>query len=243
MEIVPGVHMIPGIRWSRAYLIVGDRLALVDSGLPWHTKIVMDYVSSIGREPAELDLILVTHGHPDHTSGALAITKRTGAQVVAHVGDTKSLSDREVSLSYMGVFNSLNVPLPFLQRTLVSRVVSDGQVLPDHGGVRVIHSPGHTPGSVCYLLESRGVIFTGDTVFSDGHELRRSVPFPGSDLQQYRRSLDMLAKLEFDTMCGGHGVPLVSGASKRLRELQETDPEPPTWGRLLKSVPRRLLGG
>ena len=242
MEIVPGVHMIPGIRWSRAYLIEGDRLALVDSGLPWHTKSVMDYVSSIGRNPTELDLILVTHSHPDHTSGALAISKRTGAEIVAHVGDTKRHSDQEVSLSYMGVFNSHKVPLPFLQRTLVSMVASDGQVLPDHGGIRVIHSPGHTPGSVCYLLESSGVLFSGDTVFSDGHGLSRSVPFPGSDLQRYRRSLDMLAELEFDTLCGGHGVPLVSGASKRLRELQEANPEPPTWGRLVKSIPRRLLG-
>ena len=240
MEVLPGIHIVPGIRWSRVYLIEDDTLALVDSGLPWHTKTVLNYVRSIGRQPDELGSILMTHSHPDHTTGALAISRRTGAEVVAHRDDTKTHSDREVSLSYMGVFNSLRVPLPFFQRTLVSNVVTDGQVLPIMGGIRVIHSPGHTPGSVCYLLESRGLLFSGDTLFSDGKRLSRSVPFPGYNGRHYRQSLDELATLEFDALCGGHGSPLIGGASDKLRELLAKKPEPPSWGQVLKSIPGRL---
>ena len=240
MEILPGVHMVPGIRWSRAYLIEDDSMALVDAGLPWNARSVTAYIRSIGRRPEDLGWILMTHSHPDHASGALGISRRTGAEIVAHAQDTKSHSDNVVSLSYMGVFTSLKLPLPFLQRAPVGRTVADGEVLPVLGGIRVVHTPGHTPGSVCYLLESRGVMFSGDTLFSNGKQLSRSVPFPGSNNRHYRNSLDMLGELKFDALCGGHGRPLVGGASDKLRDLMRVRPDPPTWGWFLKSIPGRL---
>lgn len=240
MEILPGIHMLPGVQWSRAYLIEDDSLALVDTGLPWNVKRVLKYIESIGRKPEELETILMTHSHPDHAGGALSISKRTGAEIVAHSNDTRTHSNNQTSLSYMGMFSALNLPVPFLQRTPVSRLLSDGQIIPVLGGIRVIHTPGHTSGSVCYLLQSRSLLFSGDTLFSNGKRVSRSVPFPGSNSNQYRESLNGLAKLEFDALCGGHGVPMISGASDRLRELLALRPEPPSWGAFLKSVPRRV---
>ena len=233
--------MVPGVRWSRVYLIEDETLALVDSGLPWNVGGVLKYIRAIGRNPDDLRLVLMTHSHPDHTAGALGLRRRTGAEIVAHAGDTRWHADQEVSLSYMRVFTSLKAPIPFLQRTPVARLVEDGEVLPALGGVRVIHTPGHTSGSVCYLLEDRSLLFSGDTAFSNGRRLSRSLPFFGSDMQDYRRSLDRLAALEFDTLCGGHGEPLVGGASDRLRELLATRPSPPTWPQFLARIPSRMV--
>ncbi|MCH7746438.1 MAG: MBL fold metallo-hydrolase, partial [Chloroflexi bacterium] len=179
MEIIPGVHAVPGVRWSRIYLIEGDTLALVDTGLPWSAQRVFNYIESIGRKPEELDTILMTHSHPDHTGGALKIIERTGAEIIAHADDTRSHSDNKTSPSDLGTGSSFRAPLPFLRGTPVSQHVSDGQVLPMQGGIRVIHTPGHTPGSVCYLIENRGLLFSGDTAFSNGKRVSRSVPFPG----------------------------------------------------------------
>ena len=243
MEFLPGVHRVPGVTWSRTYLIEDETLALVDTGLPWHARRILDHIRSIGRKPEELSLILITHAHPDHTSGALAIRKRTGAEIVAHAGDTKTHSNREVSLSYMGVFTSLKLPLPFLQRTSVDTLVTDGQMIPAFEGIRVLHTPGHTRGSVCYLLENRNLLIAGDTLFSNGTRLSRSVPFPGYDAQLYQESLNRLVALRFDALCGGHGAPLVGEASDRLRELLAAKPDPPSWGDLVKSMPRRLYRG
>ena len=241
MEIRPGVHAVPGICWSRVYLIEGETLVLVDSGLPWNVGRVLRYIRSIGRNPEDLGMVLMTHSHPDHSAGALGISRRTGADIVAHAGDTRTHGDRGVSLSYMRVFTSLNAPIPFLQRAPVARLVKDGDVLPVLGGVRVIHTPGHTPGSVCYLLEDRSVLFSGDTAFSNGRRLSRSLPFFGSRTDDYRRSLERLAGLEFETLCGGHGEPMVGGASDRLRELLTARPDPPTWPQFLARIPSRMV--
>ena len=56
-------------------------------------------------------------------------------------------------------------------------------------------------------------------------------------------TLERLAELEFDVLCGGHGRALRGGASDKFRDLLAARPEPPTWGDMLKSMPRRILGG
>ena len=240
VEVLPGIHLVSGIPWSRVYLIEDKKLAMVDSGPPWGARKVVSYIRSIGRNPEDLEFILMTHSHPDHASGALPLIKRTGARLLAHPGDTQTLPTKEVCLSYLGLLGGLKVALPFLRGAPVTQTLEEGLFLPILEGVRVLHTPGHTPGSVCYLLESRGVMFSGDTVFSNGQTLSRSVPFPRSNRSDYRQSLRRLATLEFDALCGGHGKPLLTGASDKLRALLAAQPEPPTWGGLIKGIPRRL---
>ena len=242
MEIFPGVHMVPSVRLSRVYLIVGESLALVDSGLPWNPSGIVKYIRSIGRDPSELRQILVTHSHPDHTGGTLSLVKATGAQVVAHRSDTKRLNGNRAILAYLGHLGKVTAPLPFMGKAPVTSLVEDGDVLPIHGGMRVIHTPGHTAGSVCYLLEDLGVLFSGDTIFSDGQQLSRSVPFPGYDRERYIRSLKRLSELSFEGVCGGHGDPLREGGSVTLRALLRASPDPPTWGGFFKSIPQRVSG-
>ena len=234
MELLPGVHMVPGIRLSRVYLIEDETLALIDTGPFWSARKVLTYIRAIGRRPEDLGLILTTHSHPDHYNSAVPLTRRTGARLVAHAGDTRVLSNDEVRL---------RPQLPFLRGTPVDQTVEEGEVLPIGGGIRVIHTPGHTPGSVCYLLEGKSVLFSGDTIFSDGNKISRSVPFPRYNGHDLRGSLRRLAGLEFDALCGGHGAPLIGGASDRLRDLLATHPDPPTWGGLIRGIPRRLFLG
>ena len=197
MEIVPGVHVIDSVRWTRVYLVEDSRLTLIDSGMPWSPRGVLKYIESIGRKLEELDLILMTHSHPDHTSGAVSISKRTGAKIVAHPHDTKTHKHGLVSLSYMGVFGSLKLPLPFFKRTPVAHLVEDGDKVPLLEDINVIHTPGHTQGSVCYYLESKNVMFSGDTLFSDGKRVSRSVPFPGYDSESYQQSLNRRSSARF----------------------------------------------
>ena len=243
MEIAPGVHIVPGTRLSRIYLIEDkDALTLIDAGLPGSARRVFEYIERIGRRREELARILMTHNHPDHAGGAPKICAGGKAQVSAHPHDAPARRAGERSLAYMGAFNALDLPLPFLRRVSVSRLIGDGDVIPVAGGMRVIHTPGHTPGSVCFLLQEQSLLFSGDTIFSDGRRVSRSIPFPGSDAAQYRQSLERLAGMRFDILCGGHGAPLLGGASDMLQALLERKPRPPNWGEFMfKRLPRRLI--
>ena len=232
--------MIPSAKWARVYLIVGETLTLVDSGLPWHPGGILNYIRSIGRRPDELKHILVTHSHPDHVGGTLSLVRKTGAAIIAHRSDTRPDHNNDLRLGYTGFLGPVPVPIPLLGRTGVSLLAEDGDILPLHGGIRVIHTPGHTRGSVCFLLEESKALFSGDTIFSDGKRLSRSVPFPGYDRDSYIRSLKRLSEFEFEGVFGGHGHPMLQGGRHVLGQLIESRPEPPTWGDFFGSIPGRL---
>ena len=79
-----------------------------------------------------------------------------------------------------------------------------------------MHTPGHTPGSVCLYLEEQKVLFTGDTLLTDGYCFRRPVPFPGTSFGNYRASV---ARLPFEAACVEHGTPLCQGGAADLQEM------------------------
>ena len=240
MEIIPGIHTIPGTRFSRIYLIEDDDLTLIDAGMPWSAGRVFEYIRNIGRHPSELGRILMTHNHPDHTGGAPGILKRSDAEVVAHRMDSRRHGDVR-ALSYMGIFSSLQVAVPFLKQIPLDHAVTEDEVIPVAGGIRAMHTPGHTDGSVCYLMEREGLLFSGDTIFSDFGRVSRSMPFPGTDVVRYQESIERLLTLDFEVLCGGHGSPLVGGASTRFRELIKSKPDLPTWREFFfERVPNRL---
>ena len=240
MEVSPGIHVIPSARWARVYLIAGETLTLVDSGLPGRSRGVLKYIRSIGRREDELRHILITHSHPDHTGMTSALAKATGASIVVHRSDTVRLKQNRLALGYSGLFGRVASPLPIFSRVGVDTLVEDGDLLPIHGGIRIIHTPGHTRGSVCFLLEESKALFSGDTIFSDGERISRSVPFPGYDRDSYIRSLKRLAEFEFEGVFGGHGRPMLRGGSEVLGQLIHSFPEPPTWGDFFSSIPRRF---
>ena len=220
MEIRPGIHQIPGTRWSNAYLIVEEEcLTLIDAGLPWDGSKILWYIDSIGRSPQELQRVVLTHSHPDHTGPLRELCRLTGAVIAAHQRDTWQTSNGTRWLHYPAQPPAFAWNIPFLRRIPAHEVIQDGQVLPVFGGLQVIHTPGHTPGSVCLYLPSHGVLFTGDTLLANGERFRRPVYFPGTDLRDYRASVERLAQLPFETACVGHGKPLVEGGTVRLQEM------------------------
>ena len=224
MEICPGVHQVPGLRWSNAYLLVEPaRLTLIDSGLPGDGKKVLAYIQQLGRSPSELERVIVTHGHPDHTGPLKGLSPHTGAVIAVHPSDTRYREKTNSRwLHYPAQPPALDWSrwdLPFLHRIPAHELIEDGQLLPVLGGLQVLHTPGHTPGSVCLYLAGQKVLFTGDTLLADGQCFRRPVAFPGTNLSDYRASVDRLAQLPFETACVGHGQPLRQAGSAVLAEM------------------------
>ncbi|MCS7207802.1 MAG: MBL fold metallo-hydrolase [Dehalococcoidia bacterium] len=229
MEIVPGVHLLPGKVGCNVYVLVGEGgLVLVDSGLPWGASRILKGLDGLGYSPQAVRAILLTHGHPDHYGGAYTLQQETGARVYMHRADTIPTRRGDVVPRFY--------PIPGAPRPVVDGFVEEGQVLPVLGGLRVLHTPGHTPGSVCFLLERYALLFTGDTLLTVGRRLAR--PLPMHEPAVYMQSLERLALLAFERVCPGHGRPLLEQADERLRGLVAAvrNRGRPGWRRWVKWV-------
>jgi len=168
MQITEHVHAIkipfPGTtRFVYAYLIDGRQFCLVDSGIPPARDLVFDYLRKTGHEPKDVRWLLQTHSHSDHIGLSAEIREASGCQVVAHGAEKDWIE--EIDKQY------LERPIPtfrtFVQKdTKVDRLVKDGEVLDLGGGesLKVIHTPGHSSGSISFVYSTDGALFSGDAI-------------------------------------------------------------------------------
>lgn len=151
-------------------------------------------------ENKNVKYILLTHGHFDHISGAKAVKEKTGAKTVIHKEDADCLKNESKSL-----FRLMNSASNSKQPVTSADILTENGSLLTFGNttIRVLHTPGHTKGGVCYIFEKERVIFSGDTLFrlSAGR-----TDFPDGNAREELMSLSDIAKLDgdFNVYCG-HG--------------------------------------
>lgn len=243
MEIAPGIHHIQKARGPNVYLLVDQDLTLIDTGYPGNGRIVVEYIEGLEREVGELKRVLITHSHPDHTGSVAELKELAPVQVLVHQADTRLDGHGRHLVSYLNVFGENPLPIPFLRRIVADGFLEEGQVFPILGGLTVMHTPGHTPGSVCFYLESRRAIFLGDMVVNIGQYVGGSMPFPKADMRLYEKSLHRIAELDFDIACLAHGQVFQGNADQRIRRMLDGYFKAPIWLRLLRTVPRILRLG
>lgn len=227
MEIVPGVHTIDKLGVGRAYLYAeADRLTLVDTGLPKSAAKIFAVIDALGRKPEDVRQVIVTHCHNDHAGSLADVVDRSGAQVLAHPLDapvlrgerlpapanTNAIMQRLLHLTGPGLHSPRSVH--------VDREVNDGDEIDLDGGARIIHTPGHTPGSISIYLPARKLLFAGDAA-ANLLGVRPPVGWFTEDHAAARASIRKLAELDFDVACFGHGKPLDREASLVFRRLAE----------------------
>jgi glyoxylase-like metal-dependent hydrolase (beta-lactamase superfamily II) len=156
----------------------------------------------------EIDTIVLTHCHFDHTAHVKEIAHMCRAKVAIHKNDARGLVDDLQSLSmHFGARSPGIVP---------DIVLGEGDII---GELTVLHTPGHTPGSICLFSEREEVLISGDTVFSDGCFGRYD--FPGGSRLELSRSLDRLSPLKVAGLYPGHGEPVEQGGSRHIAAAQE----------------------
>jgi hydroxyacylglutathione hydrolase len=223
MEVVPGLHWVERIWDTKVYLLFeGDRLVVVDAATPGRAGAVWRYLDSLGYPPQAVDEIWLTHGDIDHMGSVAALKSGSRAKVVAHHADAPLVdgsADRELGPlpgagTYGKLFNWAVYHLFRYHPTPVDRPVEDGE---DLGGWQVVHTPGHTPGSVCFYHPEREIIIVGDALNHRQGRLGAPPPMFTPDMAQAQSSIEKIAALDFKVCCFGHGPPLVEGAVQRVR--------------------------
>lgn len=198
---------------SNCYIVYdgpGGRCTVIDPGA--EETVILKHVEKLGLT---VECIVLTHGHPDHVMAAPAVKAATGARLLIHPGDRELLNNKMLNMMLGLSANNEVVPDEFL---------ADGQEVQAAGtSFRVMHTPGHSEGSICLISDD--VVFSGDLLFAGG--IGR-YDLPGGDEKKIMQSLSRLTRLEQQIkVYPGHGPQTSIGAECRgnfyLKDLFRED--------------------
>lgn len=183
-------------------LEIGDETALIDVG-----EVTPEILSYIEKKGSTIKYVLLTHNHFDHIGGVEKVLEHTSAKLAIHVEDGKNLTNPLYNLT-----NKVGLPNPNISADIL---LKDGDELPlGESKIKVVHTPGHTLGGVCYVVED--VIFSGDTLFC-GTVGRTD--FIGGDMGVLLSSLKKLS-----TLCGNYNIYPGHEESTTLEQEINTNP-------------------
>src|SRR2546428_6653413 len=163
-QILPGVYQV-GMLYVNAFLVTDDEVTLIDSGLPKRAETLLKALSAAGKKPEELKHIAITHHHVDHTGSLAALIAATGAKAYIHPLDALIVRGEKPAPKPRTTLGRIidRVAHPKLEPVRSPVEVNDGDELALAGGMKAIHTPGHTAGHLSTLgPQPRGALVAGD---------------------------------------------------------------------------------
>lgn len=166
VKIIFGIPISPDKtveRFVYVYVIDGERLFLIDTGVVGAEKDISIALQKFNKNLSDIDIVILTHSHPDHIGAASLIQRQSGAHVWAHPNERIWIEDIERQ--------EQERPVPGFGKMVagsvsLDRLLADGDVLSFAEGLtfRVLHTPGHSSGSISLLSEEKGILFSGDLI-------------------------------------------------------------------------------
>jgi glyoxylase-like metal-dependent hydrolase (beta-lactamase superfamily II) len=231
VEIAPGIRRL-GDGVVNSYLVEeAGAVTIIDAAMPGYWDDLLAELGAIGRGLGDVRAVLLTHGHSDHIGFAERARREANVPVEIHELDA-ALARGEVPNPARGFGRIRPIPLLSflllglrnggLRRPTVAEVVTfgDGATLDVPGSPRVVHVPGHTPGSAALLMSSGGALFVGDAfatyAVTTGEHGPVVAPFT-ADADEAVASLARLERLDAGLVLPGHGEPWTGGIEAAVR--------------------------
>jgi glyoxylase-like metal-dependent hydrolase (beta-lactamase superfamily II) len=225
MKVTEGIYKVEGVNCNVYLVEHGDKLILIDTGMPRSDKKIVKTIEGLDRKPTDVSTIVLTHFHIDHVGSAKKMKGLTNAKVAVHEADADFVSGKKappkpkyLKLAWRIMFRILSSVVKATP-VEVNLPLKDGDKL---GNLTVIHTPGHSDGSISLIDAERKVMFVGDAVrFTDGKIMGPPEQF-SLDLDKARDSIRKISMFDFDIMLSGHGQPLMENASQKIKEYYAT---------------------
>ncbi len=199
--IIEGIYMVggPDISYPEdATVFIVDcrgKLLMIDCGAGNSASLLIDNIKETGLDPRSISTLILTHSHVDHIGAVQYFREKYHCKVVAHDRDADAIEKGDPKRTAAGWYG---VKLP--QTTVDLRLKAEHEMLTiGNQEVHCLHTPGHTPGSIAVYLDRAGqrVLF-GQDIHGPFH------PEFGSDIGDWRESMEMLIALKADILCEGH---------------------------------------
>ena len=229
MQIAPGIYSMGQQEGGRVHAFLlddGGALTLIDTMYDDDARHVLAELASIGKKPADIRHIILTHGHKSHIGGLAVLKKGSRAEVCAHEWEVDIIAGRRKAsrvslvpqkpLSVYGLQVGLALGLGRHTPCEVDRRLKSG----DHvGPLQVVSTPGHTPGCLSFWWPERRALFAGD-VIATWPEFAAGWPGLTLDNDQNLKSVGQLTDFSSAEILGiGHGEPITRGAAAEIRRL------------------------
>jgi glyoxylase-like metal-dependent hydrolase (beta-lactamase superfamily II) len=220
--IADGVWWLHGTRGCNVFLVRArdGSFAIIDTGFGDNVEPVADEVRRIAGD-GPVTAIFLTHLHFDHSGAAQGLAEQFDAEVRAGIQDCEQVDGEWEVIAHRFKYKQrirrkqINVDPP---HTKVRPIECQEEVLP---GVLAVPTPGHTAGSICYVVEDAGVALVGDMVISHSDGLSRTLVAANSDDETYLSSIRSFSERTPDIGCAGHGLPVLEGFQAQLQRLSE----------------------
>lgn len=227
VRIAPGIVQVrlPG---SAVFLLLDQRVTVVDAGLPGSAGRVLAALRACGRSPDDVERVIISHHHPDHAGGLAALLKVIPARAAVHALDAAAVSGGAPWPAPIWQPRLAQICAPalrWLPRAGVDDLLHDGDELSVLGGLRVVHTPGHTHGHIALHLPNAGVLLAGDAIQRRPGRLTPPLRVVTADWSAALASVRRLATLEFEILALSHFPPVRRNATEELRRLARTLPD------------------
>ncbi len=205
------IYYIPGIDYdSNIYIITGENNTIIDCGTGMHNKYIIDKINEI-IDLKEIKQIILTHEHYDHCGGVKKLYEANDkkAKIISHEKASNKIENGKSDFARMLGGNMPKIPVDIKLKDNDEIKIGDKKF-------NVLHTPGHTPGCICLYEPSEKVLFSGDTLFAYGSFGRYD--FPGGNLDELKKSIQRINKLDVSDMYPGHESIVKNDADKHIEK-------------------------